>query len=155
MRKHTIRKQTVQKFMTISPVVISSDATLCQARRLMRERNIRHLPVVDGGELVGIVSQRDLYLLETLKGVDPGAEVVREAMTGDPYAVPPDAPLDEVATAMADRKYGSAVVVDRGSVIGVFTTVDALRALAGLVRRRQASARGARDEAASAVRQGT
>jgi acetoin utilization protein AcuB len=123
--------------MSISPVVVSSDRTLAEAHRLMRERKIRHLPVVDGGRLVGLVSQRDLYLLETLKGVDPGTETVREAMAPEPYAVPPDAPLEAVAAAMAAAKYGSAVVVDRGAVIGLFTTVDALRALAAVVGRRR------------------
>ncbi len=131
-------RHTVQEFMSVAPVVVASDRTLAEAHRLMRERNIRHLPVVDGGRLVGVVSQRDLYLLETLKGVDPGTETVREAMAPDPYAVPPDAPLEEVAAAMAERKYGSAVVVDRGSVIGLFTTVDALHALAAVVGRRRA-----------------
>jgi CBS domain-containing protein len=133
-------RPTVQEYMSIAPVVVSSDRTLAEAHRLMRERKIRHLPVVDRGRLVGVVSQRDLYLLGTLKGVDPGTEVVAEAMAQDPYAVPPDAPLDEVAAAMAESKFGCAVVVDRGSVIGLFTTVDALRALAALVRRRRARA---------------
>jgi acetoin utilization protein AcuB len=127
--------------MTASPVVIASDRTLAEAHRLMRERGFRHLPVVDGGRLVGLVSQRDLYLLETLKGVDPATETVREAMTGEPYTVAPDAPLEEVATRMADRKLGSALVVDRGSVVGLFTTVDALRALAALASRRRSKAR--------------
>jgi acetoin utilization protein AcuB len=127
--------------MTVSPVVIGSDRTLAEAHRLMRERGFRHLPVVDGGRLVGLVSQRDLYLLETLKGVDPATETVREAMSEEPYTVPPDAPLEEVATRMADRKLGSALVVHRGSVVGLFTTVDALRALAALASRRRAKAR--------------
>lgn len=127
--------------MTVSPVVIGSDRTLADARRIMRERGIRHLPVVDGGQLVGLVSQRDLYLAETLRGVDPATDSVREAMSADPYAVPPDASLDEVAATMAERKLGSAVVVDRGSVIGLFTTVDALRALAELAGRRRAKGR--------------
>jgi len=132
-----VGKHTVQQHMTVAPVVVSSDRTLAEAHRLMRERNIRHLPVVDHGRLVGIVSQRDLYLLETLRGVDPANETVGEAMSGEPYTVAPDAPLDAVATAMAEKKYGSAVVVDRGSVIGLFTTVDALRALASVVSRRR------------------
>ncbi len=141
------RKHTVKAYMSVAPVVVASDRTLADAHRLMRERSIRHLPVVDHGRLVGVVSQRDLYLLETLKGVDPGTELVREAMAPDPYAVPPDAPLEEVAAAMAERKYGSAVVVDRGSVIGLFTTVDALRALAAVVGRRRTRTgdRGARE----------
>ncbi len=133
-------RHTVQEYMSIAPVVVSSDGTLAEAHRLMRERSIRHLPVVDRGRLVGIVSQRDLYLLETLEGVDPGTEIVAEAMAQEPYAVPPDAPLEEVAAAMAKRKLGCAVVVDRGSVIGLFTTTDALRALANVVRRRRARA---------------
>lgn len=144
-------KHTVQQHMTVAPVVIASDRTLAEAHRLMRERSIRHLPVVDHGRLVGIVSQRDLYLLETLRGVDPASETVGEAMSADPYAVPPDAPLEAVATAMAEKKYGSAVVVDRGSVIGLFTTVDALRALASVVRRRGGKA-GERSPARSPAR---
>lgn len=130
-------RRTVQEFMSIAPVVVSSDRTLAEARRLMRERGIRHLPVVDRGRLVGVVSQRDLYLLETIRGVDPGTETVREAMAPEPYAVPPDAPLEAVAAAMAENKFGSAVVVDRGAVIGLFTTVDALRALAAVLGRRR------------------
>jgi acetoin utilization protein AcuB len=129
--------ETVQRHMTVSPVVIGSDRTLDEAHRLMRERGIRHLPVVDGGALVGLVSQRDLYLAETLKGVDPGTDTVREAMSAEPYAVRPDASLAEVAEVMAERKLGSAVVVDRGSVIGLFTTVDALHSLARLAARRR------------------
>ncbi len=124
--------------MTVSPVVIGSDRTLSDAHRMMREHGIRHLPVVDGGRLVGLVSQRDLYLAETLRGVDPATDTVREAMSEDPYTVPPGAPLGEVAATMAERKLGSALVVDRGSVIGLFTTVDALRALAALAGRRRA-----------------
>jgi acetoin utilization protein AcuB len=134
-------KHTVQQHMTVAPVVISSGRTIAEAHRVMRDRGIRHLPVVDGGKLVGVVSQRDLYLLETLEGVDPAIETVREAMA-DPYAVRPDAPLDVVATTMAERKLGSAVVVDRGSVIGLFTTVDALRALAAAVGRRRSGPAG-------------
>ena len=134
-------KPTVEQHMTVSPVVIGSDRTLAEAHRLMRARGIRHLPVVEGARLVGVVSQRDLYLAETLAGVDPDADSVREAMTAEPFAVAPGAALDEVALAMADRKLGCALVVDRGSVIGVFTTVDALRALAALAGRRRVRGR--------------
>lgn len=137
-------RYTVREFMTLAPRVVSSTGTLADAHRLMRERGIRHLPVVDAGRLVGVVSQRDLYLLETLRGVDTETELVAEAMTPAPYAVPPAAPLDEVALAMAEHKLGSAVVVDGGAVVGLFTTVDALRALAGLVGRRRTRSDGAR-----------
>ncbi len=128
-------KHLVQRYMTPMPVVVRSDRTLAEAHQLMREHGVRHLPVVDDGRLVGIVSQRDLYLLETLRGVDVASETVAEAMTPDPYTTSPDAPLDEVAREMAEHKYGSAVVVDAGRVVGVFTTVDALRALSAVLTR--------------------
>jgi len=137
-------RQTVRKHMTLSPQVVSSAHTLAQAHQIMRERNIRHLPVVDDGRLVGVVSQRDLYLLETLKGVDPAEETVEEAMSPEPFSVSPDAPLEEVALAMAEHKYGSAVVVDQGVVVGLFTTVDALRALAAVLRRGRRAVEAAR-----------
>ena len=70
----------------------------------MRERGVRHLPVVVDGKLVGVVSQRDLYLLETLRGVDVGRELVEEAMSDEPFVVAPDAPLEEVAEAMANQQ---------------------------------------------------
>jgi acetoin utilization protein AcuB len=135
-------KLTVGRFMTPSPHVVTSGKTLAQAHQAMREKGIRHLPVVEGGRLVGLVSQRDLYLLETLKGVDVARETIEEAMTADPIAVPPDAPLEEVAEAMAARKHGSAVVVDRGAVVGIFTTTDALRALVSVLKRRRPRGEG-------------
>jgi acetoin utilization protein AcuB len=143
-------RYTVSRFMTADPVSISSDRTLAEAHRLMREKQIRHLPVVDAGRLVGLVSQRDLYLLETLQGVDPDEERVEEAMTAEPFTVSPDALLEDVASAMAEHKYGSAVVVDAGAVVGLFTTIDALRALAIVLRRprRQPADRRATDGAA-------
>ena len=100
----------------------------------VRAHDCRHLPVLEHGELVGVLTQRDLYLLETIAGVDLTKDHVDDAMSTDAYAVPPDAPLDEVAGHMATQKYGCAVVIERGRVIGIFTTTDALRVLAGMVR---------------------
>ena len=54
-------------------------------------------------------------------------------MAQDPYAVPPETPLAEVAATMAERQFGSAIVTDGRGAIGIFTTMDALRALASLL----------------------
>jgi acetoin utilization protein AcuB len=130
MPRHEIRR-----FMTPTPHTISTRQTLAEAHQAMRERGVRHLPVVVDGKLVGVVSQRDLYLLETLRGVDVGRELVEEAMSDAPFVVAPDASLEEVAEAMAKNKIGSALVVESATLVGIFTSTDALRALVTLLRR--------------------
>jgi acetoin utilization protein AcuB len=120
---------TVERFMTHAPHTIRHDQSLSDAHRSMREHRIRHLPVLDGGKLVGILSQRDLHFFETLADVDPDRVAVSEAMTTDTYAVGPRTTLRRVAAEMADHRYGSVVVIDRERIIGILTTVDAMRAL--------------------------
>jgi len=124
---------TIARFMTRAPHTIGQEQTLAAAHRMMRAHSIRHLPVLDGGKLVGILSQRDLHFIETLKDVDPEQVSVREAMSQDVFAVEPQASLESVAADMAKRKYGCAVVIDNTHVAGVFTTVDALEALHALL----------------------
>jgi acetoin utilization protein AcuB len=120
---------TVDEYMTPAPHAIEPRASLSKAVRTMRIKGVRHLPVVDGDELVGIVSERDIDLTRAVAQADPADLTVEEAMTPNPYVVSPDAPLSQVARAMARRKIGSAIVMDRGRLAGVFTTTDALRAL--------------------------
>lgn len=119
----------IGQFMTPLPHTIEFDQPLARAHELMRKHHIRHLPVMQHGKLLGLVSIRDLHLIETLRDVDPNEVPVEDAMAEEPYTVSPDEPLDAVAAIMADQKLGSAVVVDGGQVQGIFTTVDALRAL--------------------------
>jgi acetoin utilization protein AcuB len=119
----------VYRHMTPSPITIGRDQTLATAHAMMVKHHIRHLPVLDGGALVGIVTERDLRLIESMSGTNPEETLVEEAMTPDPYMVSYDTPLRDVAAAMAQHKYGCAVVMERGHVAGIFTTVDALRAL--------------------------
>jgi acetoin utilization protein AcuB len=123
----------IRKYMTSNPVTIGQEQTLDVAHRVMREHRVRHLPVLQGGKLVGVLSQRDLHLIETLNDVDPATTTVEDAMTMDVYVTAPSTPLAEVVSVMADHKYGSAVVVDRGKIVGMFTTIDALDALAHLL----------------------
>jgi acetoin utilization protein AcuB len=122
--------------MTANPHSVGADQPLAVAHKMMREHGIRHLPVLRGGELVGLVSQRDLYLVETLREVDPAVATVEEAMSQSTYAVAPKTPLAKVARVMAAKKYGCAVVMEDGDVVGIFTAVDALRALASLLEAR-------------------
>ncbi|HEY5372635.1 MAG TPA: CBS domain-containing protein [Polyangiaceae bacterium] len=129
---------TVQKYMTTSPHTIGEDQPMALAHRMMREHHVRHLPVLRGAKIVGLVSDRDLNMVESLQDFDPRKVLVSEAMAQDPYVVSPDAGLDEVVSTMAEKKYGSAVIVQHDKVVGIFTTVDACRAFADLLHTRLA-----------------
>lgn len=120
----------VRKYMTTTPVTTEASATIASASKVMKEHSIRHLPVVTGDRVVGLISDRDIALIEGLVGVDASVVTVRDAMATEPYAVGPDTPVTEVAATMASNKYGSAVVVQNGKVVGMFTTVDVCRVLA-------------------------
>jgi acetoin utilization protein AcuB len=126
----------ISRYMTKQPWTIRKDARMSQAHQIMREHQIRHLPVLEGGALVGIVSERDLHLIETLPDSDPDEVTVEEAMSAEVYVVGPDDPVDGIVEEMARHKYGSALVVNRRGVVeGIFTTVDALGVLADVLRR--------------------
>ena len=121
--------------MTPSPHTIGPTRSLTAARHAMRDHHIRHLPVLDGGRVVGLLSERDLLLVETLLGVNPTDVHVEEAMVQEVFTVDPDAPVGEVVEQLIARKLGSAVVCRDERVVGVFTTIDALRALHELLER--------------------
>lgn len=129
---------TIQKFMTTAPHTIGAEQTLSRAHDVMHEHSIRHLPVLEGGRLVGVVTDRDLKLVESLKDVDPKTLRVDEAMTTDVVSVAPDMTLDEVVTTMGSRKIGCVVVMQNQKVVGIFTTVDLCVAFAELLRTRLA-----------------
>ena len=126
----------VSKFMTTTPVSIQSGATLADAQSMMKKHEIRHLPVIDGDKLLGIITDRDINFIESFPDVDPRQVIVGRTMKGAPYSVAPETPLDEVALTMAEQRYGSAVIVQNGHVVGIFTTVDACRCLSELLETR-------------------
>jgi acetoin utilization protein AcuB len=126
----------VRQYMTPTPFTIGPTQSLAAARQVMLENGVRRLPVLDGGRLAGLLSERDLLLVESMPSVNPASVRVEEAMAQDVFAVGPDEPVADVAGTMVDRKIGSTVVMDHERVVGVFTTVDALQALRELLRRR-------------------
>jgi acetoin utilization protein AcuB len=125
-------KKTIGSVMTKYPFSISASGTVGEAGQLMRENEIRHLPVMEGEEVVGVLSERDLRAV----GKFPRYEAMRvsEVMSPDPFVVGPDALFSDVAQVMAQRKYGSVVVVDGPRPVGIFTAVDALMLMAAAYR---------------------
>lgn len=126
----------IHKYMSTSPHTIGAEQTIAMASKVMAEHRIRHLPVLHGGRVVGMLSQRDVSVIETLKDVDPNVVTVEDAMSGSPYITDAETPLTVVAAEMAEHKYGSAIVMQANHVVGVFTTVDACRVLAEIFETR-------------------
>ncbi len=134
MKKVTPRTQPlVCDYMTPSPHTIGIDQSVARARQMMVELETRHLPVLDDGHLVGMVSERDLRLVANR---EQAAVKVDEVMSNDVYAVDGAKYLSEVALHMANHRLGSAVVTSHERVIGIITTTDLSKALADLLQAR-------------------
>jgi acetoin utilization protein AcuB len=127
---------TIQKYMTTIPHTIGADQPLAKAEKMMAEYRVRHLPVLDGGKLVGILTDRDVRLVESFRDVDPTTVKVDEAYTPEPYITSPTASLADVCAQMAEKKYGCVLVVDNNKLVGIFTWVDALKAFDQLLETR-------------------
>jgi acetoin utilization protein AcuB len=127
------RTTKIRQVMTPAPHTIGSDQKLALAHKIMREHELRHLPVLRAGKLVGVLSERDLFFLESIAGVDVDIDSVADAMSADVYTAAPEDALRDVVRMMSNRKYGCAVVIDNGRLIGIFTATDALRHLADVL----------------------
>ena len=124
----SLHHHSVEDYMTRTPHTLGKAQPAAKAKELMRELQIRHLPVLDGGKLVGVVSDRDIKVAESFRGA--GELSVEEVMSADPYAVRADTSLKVVVTEMVRHKYGCAIVEDaHHKVIGIFTDIDGLKAL--------------------------
>ncbi len=123
---------TIKVAMTTFPYTIDIEASIADARAMMVMHDVRHLPVVDGAALAGIVSERDLRVAEGAGRQENDA--VRTACVLDTYLVEVDRLLDDVVAEMAERHIGSALVVKSGKLVGILTTSDACRLLAALLR---------------------
>jgi acetoin utilization protein AcuB len=122
--------------MTPFPYHIDAGASLAEARAMMEEHDIRHLPVFGQGDIVGIISVDDLERVRT-----PGHPLRDETelkagdlCTRQPYFVDVSDPLDRVLDAMAEQRIDSALVLREGELAGVFTAADAYRLLANTLR---------------------
>lgn len=124
---------SIRDVMTKSPHTIGIKLRLTDAKRVMDQHGIRHLPVLEGGALVGIISDRDVQMISALSQLDMGHVSVEEAMSQVPFTVSPGTSLLTAVRHMAKKKLGSAVVVENDKVVGVFTTTDGMRVLADLL----------------------
>jgi len=132
-------KLTVGDWMTPSPITIEEDASVVEAIHLLKEKNIRRLPVMRAGRLVGLVTEKMLLGYMPAKGtaLDQwelhyllSRTPVRQAMNPTPHTVTPDTPLADAARLLHDRKLNGVLVMNaKGDLVGLLTTTNALEAL--------------------------
>ena len=137
-------KLTVGDWMTSNPITIDASASVIEALHLLKERNIRRLPVMKDGRLAGLVTEKMLL------GFSPGKATtldqwelhyllsktpVTQAMNPTPHTVHPSTPIPEAAKLLHDRKLNGVIVVnDAGDLVGIMTTTNALEALIWFAR---------------------
>src|SRR6478609_8500958 len=100
-------KLTVRACMTHAPHTIGVDQPLSTALEIMRAHRIRHLPVLSEGRLVGLLSERDILLVQSMTRERSTKVTVEDAMSPDPFTLSPDSSLEWVVLQMAEHKYGS------------------------------------------------
>jgi acetoin utilization protein AcuB len=124
MKRHAPQ---VREYMTHLPVEAERCETAGDAETMMRQHAIHHLPVMSGSQLKGIVSQRELLEARLHLGKQFAATPLERVCTKQVLTVSPITPVDEVVRMLLAENAGSAVVIDSGFVVGIFTTTDALR----------------------------
>ncbi len=145
-------KTKVGDWMTPKPITIDASATIVEAIHLLREKNIRRLPVMKGGKLAGIVTERmllsfspgkssslDTWELHYLLARTP----VTEAMNPKPHTVTSETELADAAQLIHDRKLNGITVIDgQGNLVGILTTTNALEALIWFAKKEAAQRAG-------------
>jgi acetoin utilization protein AcuB len=137
-------KTKVRDWMTRNPITIDAGESIVKALHLLKERNVRRLPVLKDGKLVGLVTERMLLTFSPGKSTSLDAwEVhyllaqtpVTAAMNPHPHTVTPDTDLADCAQLIHDRKLnGITVVNEQGDLVGILTTTNALEALIHFAR---------------------
>ena len=131
-------KYQIQDFMTKCPQSIRPDETLGAAKGIMTKMKFRHLPVVDGSQIIGVLSERDVKWAGSVFLDDEFDDLlVEDICIVEPYVVKSDELLVNVVKKMANRKIGSALVVKDGELVGIFTEVDAYLALSTILETKE------------------
>ncbi|HSN74719.1 MAG TPA: CBS domain-containing protein [Anaerolineae bacterium] len=129
---------TVAEIMTTDVVAIEPQNSIATAIRLMRQGQLRRLPVVENGALVGIVTSGDVRRITGLASIlrDPSQDnflwhhiPVANVMSRNPISLSPDTPISEAARLLVEHKIGGLPIVVDGRLVGIITTSDLLETL--------------------------
>ena len=122
----------IATLMHRSPITVRKDQELKHARALMRDYDIRHLPVVEEGVLIGVLADRDIAHYTERSGESlwsGGRHLVSAAMKTPVIVVHPEAEVTDAATCMAERRIGCLPVLEDNELVGIVTATDVLAAL--------------------------
>ena len=137
---------TARDLMTPNPATVTARSRVADAWNLMRELDVRHVPVVHDGALIGILSDRDVAHIDVARLLTTDeADALRDElvapviniMRSDVIAVEPDTDVKDIVELLIDNKIGAVPVVrpDTREVLGIVSYIDALRALRDLLER--------------------
>jgi CBS domain-containing protein len=117
----------VRELMTKQPATVKPDATLGEVATLMKQEDCGSIPVVEGGRLVGIVTDRDIVVRGIAAGKDPKSQRVSEVMSADPVAIGPNDDVSDAETVMGARQIRRLPVVEDGKLVGILVTAQIAR----------------------------
>jgi CBS domain-containing protein len=121
-------KHRIRELMTENPKTVSSDATVAEAARVMREDDVGLVPVVDGDRLVGTVTDRDIAIRVVAEERDPNNTTVRETASTDLVTIDPEQDLGEALRLMAQHQVRRLPVVEEdGRLVGIVAQADVAR----------------------------
>jgi CBS domain-containing protein len=121
-------KERVREAMTPAPTTVEANENVVEAARLMASQDVGSLPVVDDGQLVGMVTDRDLALQVLAKDLDPHKTVVASVCSENPVVVGPEDSLDEALQRMAREQVRRLPVVEDRRLVGILAQADVSRA---------------------------
>ena len=121
-------KERVREAMTPAPTTVEASENVVEAARLMASQDVGSLPVVDDGQLVGMVTDRDLALQVLAKDLDPHKTVVASVCSENPVVVGPEDSLDEALQRMAREQVRRLPVVQDRRLVGILAQADVSRA---------------------------
>ncbi len=136
MTVHSAAEVLVKDYMVTHPQVLGRNDTLDLAEDIMTMGRIRHLPVLNDGELVGIISQRDMFRSAAVTALGFAEDTqkalvktirIKEIMTEEVVTISADATVKQAARIMIDKKIGCLPVVEGVNLVGIITETDILR----------------------------
>ncbi len=126
---------TLEQVMTEFPHTIQGDQTADAAHAMLVRYGVRHLPVEHSGQIVGVLSERDLNLALSPNGRGAGKTTALALCSRPAYMVDKREPLAPVLRTMAERRYGCVLVSDGGKLAGIATAADLFRWMAAWLER--------------------